>query len=134
MSTPSKSLATMTLTPLTLRLFRELPGAGSLPAGAGTYRGEAGGRQHGTHVKYHLQVLDGIVKAARFQAYGCPHTLAACALVAERLQGRPVAQGVGSAPPDWAHELCVPIEKLGRLLVIEDAVFAAFRAAQLPVK
>jgi NifU-like protein involved in Fe-S cluster formation len=85
-------------------------------------------------VRFHLQVLDGVVNAARFQAYGCPHTLAACAWVAGRLPGRIAAQGLGSTPHDWARELEVPTEKLSRLLVVEDAVLAAMRAAGMPVE
>jgi hypothetical protein len=75
------------------------------------------------------------VIAARFQAYGCPHTLAVCAHLAGTIVGRHAAQGIGSTPQAWAQEFEVPTEKLGRLLVVEDAIVAALRnAANLSVK
>jgi len=100
--------------------------------------GQAGCQQHGTCVRFALcvgsrsgagghQVLE-----ARYRAYGCPHTLAACEWVARQLQGcelsalspAALAQAVGG-PLEWARDLAVPQPKLGRLLVIEDALRAA---------
>jgi nitrogen fixation NifU-like protein len=122
------------LSPLTESLFRHLPGAGALAPGPGVSTGEAGSRPHGAQVRFHLQVRNGVVIDARFQAFGCPHTLAACAFVVGQLPGRPVAQGLGSSPQEWARELEVPTEKLGRLLLVEDAVIAALRAARMPLE
>jgi hypothetical protein len=62
------------------------------------------------------------VKSALFKAYGCPHTLAVAAWVAERLRGRDRAGLAPGTPADWAEALAVPVEKLGRLLVVEDAL------------
>jgi NifU-like protein involved in Fe-S cluster formation len=116
-------------------LFRGLPGAGTLPAGPDVATGEAGDASTGTQVRFHVQVVEGAVIAARFQAYGCPHTLAVCAHLAGAAVGRIAAQGVGSGPQQWAHEFEVPTEKLGRLLIVEDALAAALRnAANLSVK
>jgi NifU-like N terminal domain len=123
------------MTPQARALFRGLPGAGTLPPGPHVCTGEAGEAATGTQVRFHLQVVDGAVIVARFQAYGCPHTLAVCAHLAGAVVGRRTEQGVGSGPEDWAREFEVPTEKLGRLLVVEDAMVAAFRnAAKLPVK
>ncbi len=119
-------------------LFRRLPRALTADAAAalrldptGSWVvGEAGGRDLGTHVRFYLQVAKGVVVAARFQAYGCPHTLAACALAAAEIEGRPVTSGSPEGPHQWAAQLDVPVEKLGRLLVIEDALQVALRGAQ----
>ena len=100
-----------------------------LPADAGRavqVTGEAGGPGEETWVRFHLTVEDGIVKAARFKAYGCPHTLAVLDLLARRLPGRTRNEGPPGTPAGWTEELSVPVEKLGRLLVVEDALLACF--------
>jgi hypothetical protein len=76
-------------------------------------------------VKFHLNIGGGIVKAALFQAYGCPHTLAVSAWVTEQLPGRPREALVPGQPAEWLAKLAVPVEKLGRLLIVEDALQAA---------
>jgi cysteine desulfurase len=84
--------------------------------------GEAGGPGQEVWVRFRLQVADGVVKSALFNAYGCPHTLAVAAWVAERLPGRGRAELAPGTPAEWAEALAVPVEKLGRLLVVEDAL------------
>jgi cysteine desulfurase len=88
--------------------------------------GEAGGPGHETWVRFHLTIEDGIVKAARFKASGCPHTLAVMEWLIGKLPGRTRADGVPGNPASWAEALSVPVEKLGRLLVVEDALLACF--------
>ena len=96
--------------------------AGRIEPRAGLIVGEAGGPGQEAWVRFTLQVANGIVKGALFKAYGCPHTLAVTAWVAERLRGRGLAELAPGTPAEWATALAVPIEKLGRLLVIEDAL------------
>lgn len=98
-----------------------------LPAGDWTVlTGEAGGPGRETWVRFHLTVEDGIVKAARFKASGCPHTLAVVEWLIGQLPGRTRADGPPGNPASWAETLSVPVEKLGRLLVVEDALLACF--------
>jgi NifU-like protein involved in Fe-S cluster formation len=79
----------------------------------------------GTQVLFELKIAEGIVKSARFSAYGCPHTVAVVAWLCEVLEGsRPDAALFGT-PADWARKFEVPAEKLGRLLIVEDALLAA---------
>ena len=66
------------------------------------------------------------MKAARFQAWGCPHTLAVAAWLTQQLPGRKAGQALPGTPADWARALEVPTEKLGRLLVVEDALRKSF--------
>ncbi len=120
------TLLAASLSPLAARYFRALPGAGVLPVGSGSHSGEAGSAATGTHVRFHLQRAAGVVIAARFQAYGCPHTLAVCAWLTEQLVGRAAPPG---GPQEWASVLSVPIEKLSRLLTVEDALNAALSSA-----
>jgi cysteine desulfurase len=84
--------------------------------------GEAGGPGQEVWVRFKLQVADGVVKSVLFKAYGCPHTLGVAAWVAERLCGRGRADLAPGTPAEWAEALAVPVEKLGRLLVVEDAL------------
>jgi hypothetical protein len=42
------------------------------------------------------------------------------------LEGSRINPGMAGKPADWAEKFAVPPEKLGRLLVVEDALRAAF--------
>jgi NifU-like protein involved in Fe-S cluster formation len=92
--------------------------------------GEAEDRTLHVWVRFQLQVVDGIVAAVGFQAFGCPHTVAAASAVADWLEGRPVDAARELDVRAVCAELEVPVEKLGKLLRIEDAVAACWRAAQ----
>ncbi len=88
----------------------------------GAVTGEAGGPGQEVWVRFRLDVQRGVVKSALVKAYGCPHTLAVAAWVAERLRGRSRTDLAPGTPAAWAEALAVPVEKLGRLLVVEDAL------------
>jgi hypothetical protein len=93
--------------------------------GPDVYRGTAGSRAQGTWVQFDLQVSGGLVRAARFLAFACPHTIAVSAWVAEHADG-PVARA--ALPEDvqvLSDRFGVPVEKRGRLLIVEDAWIAA---------
>lgn len=92
-----------------------------------TVIGEAGASGQDTWIRFHLLVDGDVVKEARFQAYGCPHTLAVAAWMASELPGRCREALQPGVPTDWAKTHSVPVEKLGRLLVVEDAVRACLR-------
>ena len=102
----------------------EYPESGSLPAGF--RHGKAGRRGDGAEVRFELHIEGGFVKSARFTAYGCPHTLGVTAWLCEVLVGRRFDAGIPETPAEWAAHFEVPAEKLGRLLIVEDALRAAF--------
>lgn len=111
------------------------PGPGMGPGGYEELRqGEAGEAAQGTWIRLQLGLRGGRVAAARFLAYGCPWTVAACDWLAERLEGStPPAPGGPSplgGPLDWARELGVPEARLTRLLVLEDALRAAWQSPE----
>jgi NifU-like protein involved in Fe-S cluster formation len=120
--TPSASLR-----PLARRYFDTLPGVGVMAPGPGVVQGVAGGPEHEAWVRFHLSVEGSIVKAALFQAWGCPHTLAVTAWVTGQLPGRSMTDLVPGTPSAWLQALEVPVEKLGRLLIVEDALRAVFQ-------
>jgi hypothetical protein len=126
------------LEPQVRRLFACLQHAGSRADTAPgnelpdvrTVDGEAGREQRGTCVRFTLRLRGPEVLEARYQAYGCPHTLAVCEWLAERLEADGWAS-LGNAA-DWCRTLGIPIVKLGRLLIVEDALLAALQKAAPP--
>jgi NifU-like protein involved in Fe-S cluster formation len=77
--------------------------------------------ERGAWVRYEARIEAGRVADCAFRAWGCPHTLAAAALVASRMQGEGIAAPAAFDAQRLAAELDAPPEKLGRLLVVEDA-------------
>ncbi|HVH82816.1 MAG TPA: aminotransferase class V-fold PLP-dependent enzyme, partial [Steroidobacteraceae bacterium] len=103
--------------------------AGALELGAGeesgtVVSGEAGGPRQETWIRFHLLIAGDTVKDARFQAFGCPHTVDVAAWLCREVKGRARGSLPPGGPADWAASRSVPVEKLGRLLVIEDALRA----------
>lgn len=126
-------------------LFADLAHGGEMAAAAGVaagsegiFDGEAGSREQGTLVRVQLRIAlaDRIVREMRYRAFGCPYTLAVCEWLARQLGGRTLgalsgdglAEAVGTAAR-WCEGLGIPPGRLGRLLIIEDALLAALRAA-----
>ena len=108
------------------RYFDAPVNAGPLPGHAA--RGEAGEREQGIHVVFWARVQDGRIEDISFQAFGCPHSIAACCLATERLRGQAAEAMLELAPESLAAPLEMPAEKMGRLLVIQDALRNCFRA------
>jgi NifU-like protein involved in Fe-S cluster formation len=113
---------------LTLRYFETAPGAGVL-TGRDVYRGSAGSRAQGAWVQFDVQVNAGMIQAARFLAFGCPHTIAVSAWVAEQGVGPVLTAALPHSVQELSDRFAVPVEKRGRLLIIEDAWVAALTRA-----
>jgi NifU-like protein involved in Fe-S cluster formation len=113
-----------------LELFRALPCAGTLPAAPGGFASaEAIAIDRGAWVRFEARIDAGRIVACRFQAWGCPHTLAAAALAAGWLEGRPDGESTRCDAARLLRELDAPVEKMGRLLVVEDAARALLAEA-----
>jgi len=125
-------LAATAITREVTRLRALSPASGAAPGlelaaegEAGTVlSGEAGGPRDEIWVRFHLLVEGGIVKDARVQAFGCPHTLDVAGWLCQEVKGHTREALPPGKPADWAASRSVPVEKLGRLLVIEDALRA----------
>lgn len=119
--------APSSLSPLVQRLFRTTPGAGAPPAGATGWRhGRAGRLSAEACVEVWLRPgEDGGLRELRYRVWGCPHTIATLGWLAERWPGGAIDTPPAGGPLGWQAALDVPTEKLGRLLVIEDALRAA---------
>jgi NifU-like protein involved in Fe-S cluster formation len=112
-------------------LFERLPGAVALETGEGTaVTGETVALERGAWVRFDAKVGTGRLLACEFRAWGCPHVLAAAARTAACLSGSDLAQATPVAARELQQALGAPAEKLGRLLVVEDAAAALLAAAR----
>jgi NifU-like protein involved in Fe-S cluster formation len=101
-----------------------LAGAGRFAPSPEVALGRAGDREHGAEVILACRVVAGRVEEARFQAFGCPHLVAAASWLTDRLRG---AGREDLEHWDWreaADAVAVPPAKFGRLLTLQDAVRA----------
>ncbi|MGE0113353.1 MAG: iron-sulfur cluster assembly scaffold protein [Steroidobacteraceae bacterium] len=108
--------------PRVRQLFAHLMHAGSLPSQPGMLVAQAGTIAQGASVRLWLQEQQERVLTARYQAYGCPHFLAACESLASWLEGRSRAE-----LDQWQWrvlevELQMPASKRTRLLLLEDVL------------
>jgi len=82
----------------------------------------------GMRIRLSAGVADGTIAELRFLAWGCPHVIAATETFCRQFEGRPVAE-LGQFKTDQImRNLAVPVEKTGRILVLEDTV-RSLRAA-----
>jgi len=91
-------------------------------------RGAAGSEAQGTWVQFDVQVGSGpgeIIDGVRFLAYGCPHVIAVSDWIAQQAVGRQAKPQLPEGVQSLRERFDVPTEKLGRLLIVEDAWIAA---------
>jgi hypothetical protein len=69
------------------------------------------------------------IESVRFLAFGCPHVIAVSAWVAERAVGLDARARLPDGVQSLRERFAMPVEKLGRLLIVEDAWIAAVGAA-----
>jgi cysteine desulfurase len=93
-------------------------------SGASVVTGEAGGPGQDTWIRFHLLIAGDTVKEARFLAFACPHTMDVASWLCGELRGRSRGALIPGAPAEWAAARGTPAEKLGRLLIVEDALRA----------
>jgi NifU-like N terminal domain len=114
----------MNYSELTRSYFETAAHAGEL-SGPGVFRGAAGNHAQGTWVQFDLLINAGAVAAVKFLAFACPHTIAVAAWLAEQAVGQQLQPTLPESLPALRDRFAVPIEKMGRLLIIEDAWLAA---------
>jgi NifU-like protein involved in Fe-S cluster formation len=76
----------------------------------------------GVRIAFSAQAAAGQIDTLRFQAWGCPHVIAAAEAFCADYEGRNIADLLEFSTSDLMQSLSVPVEKTGRILVIEDAV------------
>ncbi len=78
--------------------------------------------EQGVRIRLSATHADGHLQALRFRAWGCPHVLAACEAVCREYEGRPATELGQFRASEIMGNLSIPVEKTGRILVIEDTV------------
>jgi NifU-like protein involved in Fe-S cluster formation len=102
-----------------------------LPDGPGRVAtGEAWDRTLHVWVRFDVAVSGATIESVRFQAFGCPHTIAAASYVAQWLERRPVEFLGRLDVRSVQAALDVPVDKLGKLLRIQDALERCLRALE----
>ncbi|MDG2375412.1 MAG: iron-sulfur cluster assembly scaffold protein [Woeseiaceae bacterium] len=64
---------------------------------------------------------DGKIAALRFKVKGCPYLVAAAEAVCDSLEGGPADRLAGVSASELKDRLAVPIGRMGRMLLVEDA-------------
>jgi len=105
------------------RFFSETLHAGDVSGGAIAYFEDQGMR-----IRLSAQVVNGALAELRFRAWACPHVIAAAESFCQQFEGRPIAELEQFETGQIMKQLAVPVEKTGRILVLEDTV-RSLRAA-----
>ena len=94
------------------------------PAHAGCISGARSVRLEDQGVRLCLCAQAGgdLIQALSFKAWGCPHLIAAAEAFCDAYEGRPVTELLEFEASGLMESLSVPVEKTGRILVLEDAV------------
>lgn len=109
---------------LVVEHFERPRNSGSLPAAPDVIEGKAGTRSEGTQFSFTARIDGEHIVEMRFQAFGCPHCIAAASMLTEQLIGAGHAQLARWQWRDIAALLDLPTQKRGRLLILEDALHA----------
>ena len=87
--------------------------------------------EQGVRLSLAAHIEEAIVVRLRFRAWGCPHLLAAAEGFCRAYEGRPVSDMQAFAAAEIMQTLPVPRQKLGRILVLEDAVRSLGQSARV---
>jgi NifU-like protein involved in Fe-S cluster formation len=112
---------------LVRELFADPAHAGQLANAPGVFV-----EDQGVRIALSAQMAGGRIDALRFQAWGCPHVIAAAEAFCSNYEGKTVADLLEFSVSDLMQSLSVPVEKTGRILVIEDAVRSLAQALGKP--
>jgi len=125
---PARGRTQGTYGALVLEHFEHPRNAGRYRPQADVIEGAAGRPAQGAAFVLSARIEDERLGAVRFEAYGCPHCIAAASWLSERLRGATRADLDAWRWTEAADRLEVPAEKWGRMLVLEDAVHELARA------
>lgn len=110
--------------PLVIEHFESPRNVGAFEPAADVISGRAGRRDHGAEFCLSARVADDKIAEARFEAYGCPHCVAAGSLLTTQILGADRNRLRSWSWRELAQALSIPTAKRGRLLLLEDAVRA----------
>lgn len=76
----------------------------------------------GPRVLLAVGIADDVVAEMRFHVWGCPHLIAAAEVLCQEREHGAIAGLSVFALPELMAQLAVPVEKTGRILLLEDAL------------
>ena len=107
------------------RYFANPVHAGAVPAEyPGAIHGEAAESESGARVVISAVIEGGRVALLRYRVFGCPHLIAAAEAFCESVEGKPASDLGGLDVQRLMADLEIPVEKTGRVFILEDAVRA----------
>lgn len=77
--------------------------------------------EQGVRLELSARSAGGRIAAMRFRAWGCPHFIAAAERLCALCEGGEIGDLERVSAAELARGLGVPVEKTGRILVLEDA-------------
>ena len=86
----------------------------------------------GVRLELSARLKRGRLEALRFRAWGCPHLIAAAEAFCEAYEGADVRELEDFSGAPISRKLDVPVEKAGRILVLEDAVRSLGKTLNTP--
>jgi NifU-like protein involved in Fe-S cluster formation len=94
------------------------------PLHCGTLKDAAVGyfEDQGLKIRLAASTAGGTILSMRFKAWACPHVIAAAEAVCRHYEGRETRDLENFPGEQIMQDLGIPIEKTGRILVLEDAV------------
>ena len=103
-------------------LFSQLIHAGSVVSANDLLSVTAGSYEQGAQATFSVVRDQCVIQAFRYQAYGCPHFLAACEWLSRWMEGRAWSQLSAWNWRDVERIFEVPANKRARLLLLDDVV------------
>ena len=110
---------------LVRRYFANPVHAGRLPdAYNDAVIGEAAESEMGIRVVLSAVADGDTIRFLRYRVFGCPHLIAAAESFCDEVEGQPISALLKLNVPDLMDKLTIPVEKTGRVFILEDAVKA----------
>lgn len=109
-------------TSLVIEHFEHPRNAGRFAPADDVIESSAGVLAQGTVFNLSARVAPDVLIEVRFEAFGCPHCIAAGSWLTGRLTGANFEELANWSWREAAQALQVPAEKRGHLLILEDAV------------
>lgn len=88
---------------------------------------EASESTTGARIRLAVGVDDGVLRECRFRVFGCPHLIAAGEWLCDHYEGKTLPELLQFRAADCMALLKVPVEKTGRILLLEDAIRSLVR-------
>ena len=108
---------------ITRALFAEPTHAGDLRGDyAKMLLAEASESAEGAQLQLAVGLTAGKMQECRFRVFACPHLIAAAEWLCRKYEGRPPADLGEFRAADCMGPLAIPVEKTGRILLLEDAI------------